>query len=529
MAGGEPGACLGSQDPKRAPARPLRVLLVEDSPGDARLIRELLAEAEAGFDLEWVSRLADGLERLSDGEPLDAALLDLSLPDSQGFVTFEKVRKAAPDVPIIMLTGLADEELAVQAVRCGAQDYLTKSEASGPLIARAVRYAIERQAADEALRESEEKLRLAMEASESGVWDLDVRAGTVTASAACQAMLGYEAVEVIDSLDDAWADRIHPDDRSATLRALQETIEGRIPFFEHDHRLRARSGDWIWVHGKGSIVERDAEGGALRLLMTRTNITARRIAEVAATENAKLFEEQRRIAEELQKNLMRSLPSVDGLELGTVMRAAEKAELVGGDFCDVFLLDDSHVAVLVGDVAGKGIRAAGRTETVRTAVRAFAMIDASPAFVLRKTNELLLREPTHPGDPEFATACLVVLNVRNGHTTYSSAGHPPCVHAGPFSCSPLDTVHGVPLGSLEWDYVDGHVTLALDDYLVLYTDGVTEARRGGELFDERRLIATIARLRHESPQAVAEGVMEAAASFAGELKDDLLVLALRFA
>ena len=83
-------------------------------------------------------------------------------------------------MPIIMLTGLADEELAVEAVRGGAQDYLTKDEVDGQLLARAVRYAIERRHADEALRLSEEKLRLAMEASESGVWDLDVRAGTVT-------------------------------------------------------------------------------------------------------------------------------------------------------------------------------------------------------------------------------------------------------------------------------------------------------------------------------------------------------------
>ena len=56
------------------------------------------------------------------------------------------------------------------------------------------------------------------------------------------------------------------------------------------------------------------------------------------------------------------------------------------------------------------------------------------------------------------TACLLVVDLRNGHVTYSSAGHPPVVHAGPFSCTPLDTIHGVPLGSLDWDYVDGHVT-----------------------------------------------------------------------
>ena len=511
-----------------SPMRPLRVLLVEDNPGDARLIRELLVEAAAGFEPEWVQRLDLGLERLADGEPVDAVLLDLSLPDSQGFATFARVRAAAPDVPIIMLTGLADDELAVQAVRSGAQDYLNKGDVNGPLVARAVRYAIERRNVDVALRLSEEKLRLALEASESGIIDLDVPAGMITASAGCQAMLGFEAVEVTGGLEEAWAAHIHPDDRAASLQALQDAVEGRSAYFEREHRLRAKDGGWVWVLGKGSVVGRGAEGEPLRLLSTCTNITARKAAEEEAIETAILLEEQRRIATTLQENFIRPLPDVKGLEIGMVMRAAHKAELVGGDFSDVFFVDETHVAVLVGDVAGKGIRAAGLTETVRTAVRAFAMIDASPAFVLRKTNELLLRGLIRAWGSDFVTACLVVVNLRTGHVSYGSAGHPAVMHAGPFSCSMLDTVHGVPLGSLDWDYVDGHVTLALDDNLILYTDGVTEARRDGELFGEERLIATVCRLRHAHPKALAEGLLEAATGFAGELKDDLLVLALRF-
>ncbi len=522
-----PADAGGSGD---AEGRRLRLLLIEDNPGDAGLVRAFLAAVGAGVELEWAQSLADGVKLLDDrGAQVDAILLDLSLPDSQGFASFESVRDLAPLVPLIILTGLDDEELAVRAVRGGAQDYLPKNHLDGPLLWRAVRYAVERRRADDALRLSEEKLRLAMEASESGVWDFDMRAGTVTASAECQAMLGNVAVEVTGSLSEAWTDYLHPSDRAATLQALLDTAAGRAPFFERDVRLLAEGGTWIWVRGKGSVVERDARGDAVRLLITGSNITARRTAEAAAIENATRFEEQRRIATALQENFIRPLPEVKGLEMGRVLETAREAELVGGDFSDVFVVDEAHVAVLIGDVAGKGIGAAGLTETVCTAVRAFATIDPSPAFILRKTNELLLRGQGAGASADFATACLMVIDVRTGHATFSSAGHPPFVHCGRFACSPLNPKQGVPLGSFESDYLDGHMTLALGDGLVFYTDGVTEARRGRDFFDEKGLIATVTGLRGEAPQSLAEGVLAAAVAFAGELRDDLLVLALRFA
>ena len=251
---------------------------------------------------------------------------------------------------------------------------------------------------------------------------------------------------------------------------------------------------------------------------------ARLISERAAIENARRFEEQRRIATALQENLMSPLPRVEGLAVGLVVQTAYAPELVGGDFSDVFLLDGSLVAVLIGDVAGKGIRAAGLTERVRSVVRAFATIDSSPAFVLRKTNQLLLRRET---PREFVTALLLVLDTQTGRATCSSAGHPPPVVCGGGGCHPLAMSFGVPLGSFDRDYVDAHVTLAPGHVLVLYTDGVTEARRAGELFGEDRLLAAVSSLRDNGPQEVAEGLREAVIAYAGRLNDDLEVLALR--
>ncbi len=138
--------------------KPIRILLVEDNPGDARLIQEMLAEAAAqDFTVEWVTRLADGLERLGRDQ-IDLVLLDLGLPDSQGLDTFLKAREQAPRVPFVLLTGLADENLALTALRQGAQDYLFKDEAHPNLVLRAIRYATERKQAELALETERRKL-----------------------------------------------------------------------------------------------------------------------------------------------------------------------------------------------------------------------------------------------------------------------------------------------------------------------------------------------------------------------------------
>jgi PAS domain S-box-containing protein/putative nucleotidyltransferase with HDIG domain len=138
---------------------PINVLLFEDNPGDARLFKEFLNENDlAKVNLEQVDRLNTGLERLAQGKP-DVILVDLGLPDSQGLETFRKIHNHAQEVPIVVLTGLNDAELAIEAVRLGAQDYLVKGEVSSGLLGRAIRYAMERKQAEKTLAASEMELR----------------------------------------------------------------------------------------------------------------------------------------------------------------------------------------------------------------------------------------------------------------------------------------------------------------------------------------------------------------------------------
>jgi DNA-binding response OmpR family regulator len=123
---------------------PVKVLLIEDNRGDYELILKMLEKSESSeFELIHTPRLSSGIELL-ENNTFDAILLDLGLPDSEGLESFNVVLKKHPEIPTIILTGLANEEIGIQAIKYGAQDYLVKGEFNGKLLIRAIQYAIER-------------------------------------------------------------------------------------------------------------------------------------------------------------------------------------------------------------------------------------------------------------------------------------------------------------------------------------------------------------------------------------------------
>lgn len=130
---------------------PIQLLLVEDDPGDALLVQSLLAGVAPNVDLLRVERLREAEEMLPSG--IECVLLDLGLPDAMGLEAVERLRASAPDAAIVVLTGHDDEQRGIEALSRGAQDYLVKGSVDGPLLARAIRYAIERARADRSQRE----------------------------------------------------------------------------------------------------------------------------------------------------------------------------------------------------------------------------------------------------------------------------------------------------------------------------------------------------------------------------------------
>jgi len=290
------------------------ILLVEDNPADARLVQLALAEAVTGkARTTHVERLAAAL-RLLEQKSYDAVLLDLSLPDSSGIDTVSQVIHAAPDTPIVVLSGLHDAELALSAVQGGAQDYLVKGQSNGEMIMRAVRYAMQRKQAETELRRaradlerkvgertrdltvSNERLRREIEQRHqaeavlrkehgfiAAVLDtvdalivvLDRQGRIVGFNRACEATTGYAAAEVQDK--PFWDIFLPPDEVGAVRATFEALRAGEFPNRFENHWL-TRNGDKRLIAWSNTALL-DEAGAVEYVIGTGIDITERRRAE----------------------------------------------------------------------------------------------------------------------------------------------------------------------------------------------------------------------------------------------------------
>jgi hypothetical protein len=215
----------------------IRLLLVEDNPGDARLFTELVRDTGAGqWNLVHVDRLSTALERLTR-EPFDVMLLDLSLPDADGLDTLIRAHAEAPKIPIVVLTGHDDEALAVRAVRAGAQDYLVKGRLDGDLLVRSIRYASERGRTIEALERREEHYRSLIENSMDLISILNMDGTIRYVSPSHERQLGYPLDELVGK---NVLSLVHTQDKLRVQTALVNGNNG------HPVECRVRHCDGSW-------------------------------------------------------------------------------------------------------------------------------------------------------------------------------------------------------------------------------------------------------------------------------------------
>jgi len=244
----------------------IKVLLIEDNPGDARLLQELLKEVTSvQFYIEQADCLSQGLQSLIE-QTFDVILLDLSLPDSQDLETFVKLHRQAMAVPIVVVTGLDDETLAVRAVQMGAQDYLVKGKVSSDLLARSIRYAIERKRTEQQIREQAALLNIATDA----ILVRDLQSKILFWNQGAERLYGWKAEEALGQ--DA-SKLLYKSDSSQFQKAYRCLIAEGEWYGEIDQVTKA--GKAVLVASRWTLM-RDEDAKPKSILVVSTDITEKK-------------------------------------------------------------------------------------------------------------------------------------------------------------------------------------------------------------------------------------------------------------
>lgn len=254
----------------------IQTLLVEDNPGDIHLLRQMLADTPFGRAiLTCTERLQTALT-LCQQQAFDIVLLDLSLPDSHGYATFERMRQQVPQTPIILLTGFDDNELALRAVRAGAQDYLIKGEINAQLLIRAMRYAMERKRTEEALREHHLRYQALFENENIGVFIVDMDGRLLNLNRQAAVMLDSTVEQLLHT---PLSDYILPSEHPIFFQQMQTMLMGNIiPI--HEQTFVCQTGATVPVEVNSSVV-RNAAGAILYIQSIARDISKRKQAEAA--------------------------------------------------------------------------------------------------------------------------------------------------------------------------------------------------------------------------------------------------------
>jgi serine phosphatase RsbU (regulator of sigma subunit) len=245
----------------------------------------------------------------------------------------------------------------------------------------------------------------------------------------------------------------------------------------------------------------------------------------ASMHNAIAYQREHVIAETFQQALLMEPPAIPGIDVGVHYRAATDSARVGGDFYDLVTLGPGKLMVIVGDVCGKSLAAAAQSAVVRYMLRAYAA-EGSPGEALSRLNTALITQT--PNQP-FVTLVVAYVDVARHMLEYAVAGHPrPVVLAG-HGEFPMPGEGNVPVGIFRGaTYPTNRAVLPDDSCIVLYTDGVTDARRDGVLFGEGRLHEAVRANRPLDAQALADTLLETVKEFAdGVLADDCAVVTVK--
>jgi CheY-like chemotaxis protein len=484
--------------------RRLCVLLVEDDPDDVHLIRTLLQTAsEVQYDLLHCGTVNEAQQRLQSAR-VDVVLSDLMLPDARGLDTLRCLRLGG--VPVVVLTGLDDQEVGRQAVAAGADDFLVKGEVDARLLSRTLMYAVHRHRSRAELQEGVERLRIITEQVPAVVWTTD----TQLRFTACFGRGLFRSASNSPPRPGECIESFFGQDASHVPAVImhRQALSGH-----------ALSNDLVWGdHWYHAHIEplRDAQGQIVGTIGVALDITDQR-----------QLEHTLRDAQRVQRKLFpKTAPRLPGLALAG---RCEPALAAGGDYYDFFTLQDETLGVVIGDVAGHGLGAALLMAETRAALRALARVDCRVDHILSGVAALLAMDLA----PEtFVTLMLVKIDPSTGTLQYASAGHEAYVLDSAGRLRTRLTATAPPINVLPDSRLPMGDTFVLDpdDLVVLPTDGMWECRRDRqEPFGIERLLGCVRAFQQQPVESIVSRVFDTVRSFLGncEASDDMTLIIVR--
>lgn len=488
---------------------PCRILLIEDNPADAVLFRERLAEAGGGpYDVHCVDSLSEGLAELGRRPiPYDIVVVDLTLPDSAGLPTFHQIYETAGPVPVVISSGLHDEDLAVRAVQAGAEDYLNKDQSDPFWLGRSLRHAIERRRLREAIRQSNERFHQLVEQASDAFFIIDSENHVVDMNRQACESLGYSRS---DMLAMPFVD-IDPSFNGENATRIWETIsQGEAVTCKSRH-----------VRSDGTSFPVEMRIGLFEL---HGQFALALVRDVSDRDRLLIREGEMRVASDIQHRLFpKEAPK---LELFDIAGAAYPADETGGDYFDYLPLKNDCWGVAIGDVSGHGIGPALLMAQTHAFMRAFSKVEDDLELVLIEVNEALA-ETTR--QDRLITMFFAKLDPKRRTFEFAAAGHRAYLLNPDGKVETLLSI-GVPLAiasdmkfpaSKARPFEPGQI-------LIMTTDGLTEAvdSNGGQ-FGDQRIIETVQRCRHLSAEEIVQQVYEEVRRFSGgrpQMDDMTLVI-----
>lgn len=277
----------------------LSILIVEDNPADAFLLEENLRSTNLPIENIVVADTLAKAAAIVNEHSFSLIFLDFFLPDSSGLSSFIELSEINSSIPVVILSGLTDTQMAMNAISMGAQDFLIKGEFTLQTLSKAISYSIERKKNLELVRQNNERYDLISKATNDIIWDWNLVTNKVSWMG--QGLKEY-VCEVSGIADDFWARSLHPDEKAEVISSVKNAIATNQNTWQQDHRFLKTDGTYAYMNARGYIAK-DATGTPIRMIGSMQDITERKLAEIEMQMAKREAEDARKIQEQFLANM----------------------------------------------------------------------------------------------------------------------------------------------------------------------------------------------------------------------------------